>query len=187
MQQVPLLFPFSIAAFFALFGTALFPQVKFLAFSPFLALLYNRTHFHTALWIASLCGLMVDLLSSEFRLGIHALTYCLATFFLYRQKRHFFEDKPLALSIFTLLISCASSMIELLLISIFDRALPLSMGMLMTDLILMPLFDAVYAFLCFCCPILLYLHVKKVGWKTIYFRILKACRIPIHENDPKES
>ncbi|GEM_PF-360239 len=187
MRQVPLLFPFFIATFFAFFGTALFPQVKFFAFSPFLALLYNRTHFHTSLWIASLCGLMVDLLSSEFRLGIHALSYCLATFLLYQQKKHFFEDKLLALSIFTLLIGSTASIIELLLISIFDRALPLSMGMFLTDLILMPLFDAVYAFLCFCCPILLYLHVKKVGWKTIYFRILKACRLSIHENDSKET
>lgn len=179
MQQVPLLFPFSIAAFFALFGTALFPQFKFLAFSPFLALLYNRSNFLTSVWIASLCGLMIDLLSSEFRLGIHALTYCLATFLLYQQKKHFFEDKPVALSIFTLIISSVSSVLQLLLISIFDRALPLSLGMLVTDLVMMPLFDAVYAFLCFCCPIMLYLHIRKVGWKTLCSKFLKICRIPI--------
>ena len=102
MRQVPFFFPFSIAAFFALFATALFPQVKFLAFSPFLALLYNRSNFHTSLWIASLCGLMIDLLSSEFRLGIHALTYCLATFLLYQQKKHFFSKiSSLALSLYS--------------------------------------------------------------------------------------
>lgn len=186
MQQVPLFFPFSIAAFFALFGTALFPQVKFLAFSPFLALLYNRSNFHTSLWIASLCGLMIDLLSSEFRLGIHALSYCIATFLLYQQKKHFFEDKPIALCLFTLLISSVSSIVQLLFISIFDRALPLSMGMLLTDLLMMPLFDAVYAFICFCCPIMLYLHIKKVGWKTIYSKLLKTCRIPITKKDTME-
>ena len=73
MRQVPLYFPFSLALFFALFGTVFLPHVRLLAFSPFLAPLYNRSSFTASLWIASLCGLAVDLLSSEFRLGIYAL------------------------------------------------------------------------------------------------------------------
>ena len=79
-----------------------------------------------------------------------------------------------------------SSVAQLLLISIFDRALPLSGGMLVTDLVVMPLFDAVYAFLCFCCPIMLYLHIKKVGWRAVYARLLKACRIPYAEKNTLE-
>ncbi len=172
MRQVPLLFPFSIACFFALFGTALFPPIKLLAFSPFLALLYNKANIQRSLWIASLCGLVIDVLSSEFRLGIHALNYCLTTFLLYKQKKHFFEDKPLALCLFTLLISVVSSIVLLLLISIFDKALPLSKGLLITDLALMPILDTVYAFVFFCCPMMLYLHIKKVGWRAFYARIV---------------
>ncbi len=177
MRQVPLLFPFALSCFFALFGTALFPQAKLIAFSPFLALVFNRSSFKASLWIASLCGLIVDLLSSEFHLGIHALNYCLTALILFHQKKHFFEDKPLALSLFTLLISAVSSLLQLLLISLFDRALPFSGKLIVADLFIMPLFDAVYAFVWFCCPMMLYLHIKKVGWKSIYTKLLTKLRL----------
>lgn len=176
MRQVPLYFPFSLALFFALFGTALLPAIRLLAFIPFLALLYNRRGFIASLWIASLCGLIVDLLSSEFRLGIHALSYCLTTLLLYQQKRHFFEDKPVALSLFTLLISIVSTILQLTLISIFDRALPLSGKLLLTDLILLPAADAVFAFIWFSCPMMLFLHIKKIGWRAFIDKLLKFFR-----------
>lgn len=183
MRQVPLYFPFSLALFFALFGSALMPQVHLFAFAPFLALLYNRSSLMASLWIASICGLIVDLLSSEFRLGIHALNYCLATLLLYKQKRHFFEDKPLAVSLFTLLISAISTVLQLVLISIFDRSLPLSAKLLITDLILLPAIDAVYAFLWFSCPMLLFLHIKKIGWRAFSAKLLSYFRAQSKKDD----
>lgn len=177
MRQVPLWFPFSLACFFALFGTALFPQAKLLAFSPFLALVFNHSSFQASLWIATLCGLIVDLFSSEFHLGIHALNYCFTTLVLFHQKKHFFEDKPLALSLFTLLISIVSSLLQLLLISVFDRALPFSSRLVVADLLIMPLFDAIYAFIWFCSPMMLYLHIKKVGWRAFYNKLLTKLRL----------
>ena len=171
MRQIPLLFPFFLSLFFAICGTAILPHIRLLSFSPFLALLYNRCSFHKSLWIASLCGLSIDLFSSEFRLGIHALNYCLTTFLLYNQKQHFFEDKPLALSLFTALISVVSTIMQLLLISIFDRALPLSFKLFYIDLIIMPLADGLYAFLWFSCPIMLYLHFKKIGWRAFFTQL----------------
>jgi rod shape-determining protein MreD len=172
MRQVPLIFTFSLALFFALCGTVLLPHVRLLAFSPFLAILYNQTRFVKSLWIGSLCGLAVDLLCSEFRLGIHALNYCLTTLLLYKQKKHFFEDKALALSLFTVIISVVSTLLQFFLISVFDHALPLSGKLLVTDLMIMPLADAIYAFLWFTCPMMLYLHIKKVGWRTFYTKLL---------------
>jgi rod shape-determining protein MreD len=185
MRQIPLLFPFALASFFALFGTAFLPHVKILAFAPFLALLYNKRTFQSSLWLASLCGLAVDLLSSEFRLGLYALNYCLATLLLYRQKRHFFEDKPLALCLFTLLISVVSTVLQLLLISIFDKALPLSGKMLVTDLLIMPLLDTAYAFLWFSCPMMLYLHIQKVGMRAFLAKI--ASRLGLQKRPDQET
>lgn len=176
MKQIPLYFPFALALFFALFGSALFPTLHLMAFSPFLALLYNRCCFFVSLWIASLCGLIVDLLSSEFRLGNHALSYCLSTLMLYRYKKHFFDDKPLALSLFTVLISSIMTIFQLLLIAIFDRALPLSGKLFVTDLLLMPIADALYAFLWFSCPLLLYSHIQKKGWQVFYSSFLQSIR-----------
>lgn len=187
MRQVPLYFPFALALFFALFGLVFLPHVHLLVFSPFLGLLYNRCQFVGALWIASLCGLVIDLLSSEFRFGIHALNYGLTTLLLYKQKRHFVEDKPLALSLFTILISLVSTLWQLLLISIFDRALPLSGKLLFTDLVLMPLADALYAFLWFSCPMLLFLHIKKKGWRAFLNQFLHSIRLRRKNKDPSES
>ncbi len=184
MRQVPLLFPFGLALFFSLFGTAFLPNVHLLAFSPFFALLYNRKSFIAALWIAALCGLSIDLLSSNLRLGLHALTACLTTLVLYQQKKHFFEDKPLALSLFTLLISIVFTLIQLLVISIFERALPFSGKQLLTDCLIMPLFDAVYAYLWFSCPMMLYLHIKKVGWRAFRDKLLgyfKTTKVDVKE------
>jgi len=171
LRRVPLIFPFSFALFFAICGTVFLPQVHLLAFSPFLALLYNKTSFIKSLWIASLCGLTIDLLSSEFRFGIHALNYCLTTLLLYKQKRHFVEDRSLALSLFTAIVSIASTLLQFFLISIFDRALPLSGKLIITDLVIMPLADAAYAFLWFICPMKLFIHIKKVGWLVFYSKL----------------
>jgi hypothetical protein len=172
MRRVPLIFTFALALIFAICGTVFLPHVRLLAFSPFLALLYNQTTFIKSLWIASLCGLTVDLLCSEFRLGIHALNYCLTTLLLYKQKKHFFEDKALALSLFTAIVSVMSTIWQFFLISVFDHALPLSGKLIITDLMIMPLADAAYAFLWFTCPMMLYSHIKKVGWRAFYTKLL---------------
>jgi rod shape-determining protein MreD len=176
MSPVPLLFTFSLALFFAICGTVFLPHIRLLAFAPFLGLLYNQTSFVKSLWLASLCGLAIDLLCSEFRLGIHALNYCLTTLLLYKQKRHFFEDKPLALSLFTVPISIVSTLLQVFLISIFDHALPLSGKLLVTDLMIMPLADAIYAFLWFTCPMMLFIHIKKVGWSAFCSKLLSHLR-----------
>lgn len=172
MRQVPLWFPFGIASCFALFGTVFLTPIKLFSFAPFLALLYQRKSFISSLWIAALCGLIIDLFSSEWRLGIHSLNYCVTTFFLYKQKRHFFEDKALSLCLFTLLISIFSSLLQLLLISLFERSLPLSKSLFATDLFLLPIVDGIYAFVAFYSPMCLFLHIKKIGWRTFIHRIL---------------
>jgi len=183
VRQVSLLFPFCLALFAAAFASALLPPIKLLAFAPFLAILYNTVTRPTALWIALLCGLGVDLLSSELRLGLHALNYCLTTLLLFKHKRHFFDDKPLSLSLFTLLISAVSTLLQILLIALFEHTLPLSGQLLITDLVIMPLVDAIYAFLWFSCPIMLYLSIKKVQWRALWTRLL-AYRFGIGKETP---
>ncbi|MES2122561.1 MAG: hypothetical protein V4492_07280 [Chlamydiota bacterium] len=173
MRSVPLLFSFFLALTASLFGTLFFPHIRLLTFSPFLALTYNRTSLVSAMWIASMCGLILDLTSSELRIGTNALNFCITTLFLYRQKKHFFEDKLLALSLFTALISTVSTVVQLFLSSIFGRAFRLTVKLLFTDLIAMPLVDAVYAFLWFSCPILLYAHCKRVGLRHILAQLRK--------------
>lgn len=121
-----------------------------------------------SLWISALCGFIIDLLSSQYRFGIYGLNYCLTALFIYHQNRHFFEDKPLALSLYTAAVSCTSTVLQIILLYAFDKTLPFTLKLAITDLIGMPLVDAVYAFLWFTCPVRLYYHIKRVGWRSIF-------------------
>ncbi len=161
MRDVPLWFPLSIAILMVLFGTALIPNLRLLAFAPFFALLAQRKSHFFSLWTAALCGFLVDLLSSEHRLGLYALTYCLTVAVVYAQKHHFFEDKPVALSLFTALISTLATLIQWGLMVFFSKSLPMTWTGFFTDFILMPWVDALYAYLLLYHPMQAYLYFKK--------------------------
>jgi len=90
MRQVPLLFPFALAlsGHFAL--PLLFPSLRFLAFAPFLVVFFMRKPLITSLWMAALAGLIVDLTSTTFRLGVFSLAYALTALFCHRKNQLFF-------------------------------------------------------------------------------------------------
>ena len=152
--------PFILALSVALLGTVFFPSVRLIAFAPFLALLFMRADFLSALWIAALAGLFIDLFTSQMRFGSYSFCYCLTALFTYHQRRHFFADKPLALSLYTALISCVSTLLELVMQSAGSGKLSFTMRLIATDVIGMSLVDAVYAFVCFTCPMKIYNYLK---------------------------
>ncbi len=178
MRTVPLWFPFFLASAITIFGGVLLPSVQLLAFSPFFALVYNRKSFIASLWIAILCGILSDLLCSQLKFGLYALNYCLTTTLIYQQKKHFFEDKPTALSLFTVLISSTSTFLQLLLTYAFDKGLPFSWKLVLTDLIEMPFIDGVYAYLWFFCPMQLYVFIQKRGIQKLWLRIRPYLQLP---------
>lgn len=161
MKNIPLLMAFCLAFAFALFGTLFFPALRLFAFAPFLAIVIMRSSLLSALWLSLLCGLIVDLTSAGMRFGTLALCTTLTTFLVYKQKRHFFEDKTYSLPLFTAFFSFVMSLLCLLSLYAFDKPLQLSWRFVMSDLISMPLLDALYAFLWFTCPYRLMLHFKK--------------------------
>lgn len=146
----------------------LFPNIRLAPFSPFFAILFSRVPFTRALWIAFSCGLILDLVSSEIRFGLHALNYTITAAFLYHQKRHFFDDKPSALSFFTAIIAAFSTLIHIFALQAFDRGIALSFRLIFTDVFLMSILDGLYAFLWFTCPMKLYTYIQKVGWKALF-------------------
>lgn len=170
MKQLPLSFPFFLALMIAVWGTVFFPSVRLFAFAPFLAIVYTKRSFLFSLWIAALCGLIVDLLSSEMRLGAYALSYSIVTLVLYQQKRHFFDEKPLALSLFTALISASATVVQLVLLYLFGSKVSVGFVWMVTDLLGMSLLDALYAFVWFTCPIKLYQHIQRVGLKNLFVK-----------------
>jgi rod shape-determining protein MreD len=160
-----MIIPFFLALFALFFSSALFPTVKLFAFAPFLALVYTRKSFIASLWMATLAGCLVDLVTSGHRFGTSGLIYCLTTFLVYHQKRHFFDEKPLALALFTILISFVYTGFNLIAMLFSERSIPLSGEFFLTEFIGMPFLDAVYAFFWFTCPLKAYARLKRYQWK----------------------
>lgn len=171
LKQIPLVLPLSITLFFLLFSSTLFPYVKLSPFSIFLAFLYHRYPLEKCLWISALCGLTIDLFSADTRLGTQAFALSLTTLLLYRQKHHFFEDKPLVLALFAFPISVLWTALQWLIVPLSGIPFSFSPALFITDLFVMPLFDTLYALLFFCFPLLFFLYVKKVGWKGCFYEM----------------
>jgi len=168
MRNIPLLFPFALALLWSCLGGALIPWLHLLPFAPFLVFAYMRCSFPVSLWWALLSGLIIDLMSSQMHFGLHALNYCLTTLAIYTQRKHFFEDKPIALSVFTALFASTSTLLQLLLFSAFERHLPFNWKSLLSDLFAMSILDGIFAFIWFTLPMKLYLHIRKTGWRALF-------------------
>lgn len=94
----------------------------------------------------------MDLLSSHRHLGLFALNYCFVTTLLYPQKQHFFEDSISTLPIMCFFFAVASTLIQIPLHRVFESPIALSQDWWLNDLILMPLFDALYGLVWFTLP-----------------------------------
>jgi rod shape-determining protein MreD len=137
-------------------ASSLSPYFRLSFFAPFLVIACYKKPLIACLWFSLLCGLILDLLSSHTRIGIHALTFCITISLLYPQKRNFFADSLSTLPIMTFLFASLSSFIMALLLYSLEMNSMLSWNWILTDLIIMPAADGLYAFCCFILPALLF-------------------------------
>lgn len=124
---------------------ALYPQVHLFFFCPFLILLIYRRPLAYTLYASLGLGLLLDLLSAHQRLGLHALALCATTGLLFRYRSRLFPDKATTLPIMTYLYSALSTALLFLLLRAFDQPLVPTWEWVATDLLLWPVFDAIYA------------------------------------------
>lgn len=162
MKRSSLILPFCLALFALLFGSVFFPNLRLIAFAPFLAITFWKRSFFTSLWIAALSGLIVDLLTSQVRFGLFSLSYCLTALLLYGRAHKFHEQKPFSLVFFSVFISAVFSLTHALLLALFEGGLPISFLLLSREVFLMSIVDAFYAFFWFTCPLMVYNYRKKV-------------------------
>ena len=164
------LFPFFLLSLFFIFlSTSLFPYVKWVAFAPFLVITYSSRLFIPSLWIATFSGLIMDILSQDNPFGLHSLNYVLTTVLIYRY-RHHFVDRAIGLASYTFLFSFASTLIQRLGLCFFGAAIPFTLIGFTTDFICLPIFDALYGFIWFSCPLLIYNLMKKYWIRFLFFR-----------------
>lgn len=152
LSQRDLKLLFILALFFTLFLPLYFPKIKLLWFAPFLITLYYQKPIAACLWASLGCGLVLDLTTSTDHFGIHAFNYVVVSTLLYSQKRHFFGDSLSTLPIMTYFFSVISTLLQMLLLNIFEDIDIFSVGWVIRDLTLMPLLDALYAFILFVLP-----------------------------------
>ena len=136
-------------------GAAL-PQWGVHYLAPFVVLAALRCSLPISLWLALGCGLLVDLLTSETRLGFHALSYCIALTIVYGLKGTFFRDNRWALPILTCFFTLALALLEGVLYLVLDATHPLSLVYLGKNLFLIPLVDGLYGFVWFSLPAFCY-------------------------------
>lgn len=149
-MKIELIFAFILATLANVFCSAIFPEVHLLYFAPLLALSRSFS-LNVVLWQAALCGAIADLLSSS-PFGLNSVSYTLTALFLFRTHK-FFNDNPFNLSLFTIAISQTFYLIYISLSFILGYYIKLTTFSFLTDFMIMPILDAIYAFIWFFCPL----------------------------------
>lgn len=140
----------------SLFALQISSFFHFLFFAPFLVIVYYQKSYPASIGYSILCGLIIDIFTSPLRFGIHALNYSLTTVFLYHQKRNLFSDSLLTMPIMTFFFSSFSTFLQVLLLYVFSKPIALSFSWIISDLIFMPLLDALFSFGFFTLPSLFF-------------------------------
>lgn len=128
------------------------PTFRVSFFIPYLITVFYRSGYLAALWHALWVGTFLDLLGVERHLGLHALNYVVVSLFLYRQKQHFFEDSLFTLSLMTGCFSLLSTLLQVVLLDLFEGGLQVNLTWLTYDVLVMSVVDTAYAFVCFSLP-----------------------------------
>jgi rod shape-determining protein MreD len=159
-----MIIPFCLALFAALFGTAVFSACIISAFLPFLAIVATKKGRFYSLWMAFGCGLIIDLMSTAM-FGLYALNFVITTAIVYSQKRHFFDEKPLAIPLFTLLFSLVSTTIQLVELYVIGKPVSISFPFILADWFGMGIVDALYALVWFTWPMKGIALLRRRPWK----------------------
>ena len=156
MKKIPLFFPFFLSFLWLLFGTIFLPHLRVLVFAPFFAFLFLRKPLLYSMWVSSLCGLLIDLLSSETKFGLFFICTLLTTVCIHRFKHYFYDEKLISIPCYTALFSFVFTLFHTL-------WLPSHFSFL--NFLILPMIDATYAFFWFACPLLLYNGIMKLRGK----------------------
>jgi rod shape-determining protein MreD len=152
---------------FQLTVPALFPNCHLNFFVPFLVILFYQKPYHFCLWSAFSCGLFIDLLAAPTKFGLYATSFALSTVLLYQQRRNFFADSLSTLPLMTYLFSTTLTVLQVVLLMLFETDVRVTTHWFFTDLIYMPALDALYAFLVYQLPA--YFFGKKIRKGKEYF------------------
>jgi len=175
VYSLKFLFLILYSLFLSLFIPISMPNVHIATFSPLLTFIYAKTSYPLSLWASLAVGLYFDLMASKSPLGFYSLSYCIATTLIYRYRRFFLLEKWWIFSLYTAIFSFAATIVQIILLALFNAKVPIHFWMILSDLGLMPILDAVFAFIFFLVPYAAWkyltnpsqMHYWKEKWKQI--------------------
>ncbi len=109
--------------------------------TPLLALAISTLNLPRTLYLALAAGLLLDL-SADTHFGLHPLAYALTATALYPYRHHIVANRWYTLPILTAITSSLSTFLLFLLLNLFNQGFPLTLPFIATDLLLLPLADA---------------------------------------------
>ena len=157
-------YSFLLGVFFLIFAPTFFPP---LFFAPYLVISIYTFPLFSCLVRSVFCGVLIDLASAHPYFGLTPLVLSLTTLVIYTQKTNFFEDKLSTLPLLTFLFSSLFSLLEMCMFALFGGSVSLSMRWIMTDVFVMALFDALFAFIFISLPFFLSKVLFKIFKKKI--------------------
>lgn len=172
-QYKTLITPLVLSYFGTVIISSVVPQARILGFVAFLTLSLSRLELAYVLWIAALTGLYIDANSPSTQMGFVALNYVLTSLIVFRYRRHFNEDNFYIFTLYSTLFSFVSTILHFILHALIDLHVKLHLFTVITDLILMPIFDGVYALVFVLAPIALFRYLSASKRLSRYRKVLR--------------
>jgi len=136
-----------------------FPGIHLMTFAPLLTYVYARYSYAGSLWSSFLVGLYFDLMASKLPLGFYSLSYCIAATLIYRYRRFFLVEKWWIFPMYSAIFSFATTVVQIILLALFNAKVPIGFSMVLSDLLIMPIIDALFA--------LIFFNIPFAGWKYL--------------------
>jgi rod shape-determining protein MreD len=146
------------------------PSISINAYIPWIAITILRApkqkNFLKPLFGSAGAGILLDLLSDS-PLGLYPICYTVTAAFFFRFRNRFHYDQPLQLALFSSLLSLFTSGVQIFILFLFDRRVPLSGEWFLINWLSSSLIDGIYSLLWFSGP--LYLWIKASRYWTLFW------------------
>ncbi len=144
-------FPYTYALFFLF--SALFPSLRLFFLAPWPVYVACRHTNGAALLAAFSSGFLLDILTTGTPTGFFTLIYPLALSLILSFKKLFFQEKLLTYPFLTTVFSFLITALYFIFRNIFCAKMTLTLHSFLTDWIVFPFADGLYAFISFTLPL----------------------------------
>jgi hypothetical protein len=152
LRKKSILAAFLIGFLLLLIPPALGVVLRLHYFMPAMIIAVYQKPLSTSIWIGIFCGVVSGLFAKVDWMGIYALANVAAIACITYYRRYFFSDSFSTLPLLTTLGSCIATFVIAISIVLLDKAIVLSMKLLIYDAILMAFADGLYALMIFTLP-----------------------------------